>query len=132
MSSTVIPALRYADAPAAIEFLVTAFGFEARMVVEGEGGIVEHAQLVHGAGMVMLGSDRDNEFGRVVGSDGRSSVSIYVVVDDVGAHAETARAAGAEIVSEPEDQDYGGSNYVVRDPEGHVWSFGEYSPWNDE
>jgi uncharacterized glyoxalase superfamily protein PhnB len=131
MSSTVIPALRYADAPAAIEFLTDAFGFTVQMVVEGGEGVIEHAQLVHGGGMIMLGSDRDNEFGRLVTSDGRSSVSIYVVVDDVAAHAERAKEAGADIVTEPEAQDYGGSNYTVRDPEGHIWSFGEYSPWDD-
>ena len=129
MSSTIIPALRYADAPAAIEFLTAAFGFEAHMVVEGEAGVIEHAQLVHGTGMVMLGSVRDNEFGRLLGPTGPSSTSLYVIVDDVAAHAERARAAGADIVMEPEDQDYGGSNYAVRDPEGHIWSFGDYSPW---
>lgn len=129
MSSTVIPALRYADAQAAIEFLKAAFGFEVAMVVEGEGGIIEHAQLVHGTGMVMLGSDRDDEFGAVVHSSGRSATSIYVVVDDVKAHVAQARAAGADIITEPEEQDYGGSSYVVRDPEGIVWSFGNYSPW---
>ncbi len=129
MSSTIIPALRYADARAAIEFLTQAFGFVAAMVVEGDDGAIEHAQLVHGAGMIMLGTSRDDDFGRLLGSDERSSMSIYVVVDDVASHAERARAAGAEIVIEPEEQDYGGSNYVVRDPEGHIWSFGNYSPW---
>jgi uncharacterized glyoxalase superfamily protein PhnB len=129
MSSTIIPALRYTDAAAAIEFLTTAFGLEAQMVVEGPDGAIEHAQLVHGTGMIMLGSVRDNEFGRLLGPIGPSSTSLYVIVDDVAAHAERARAAGADIVIEPEDQDYGGSNYVVRDPEGHIWSFGDYSPW---
>jgi uncharacterized glyoxalase superfamily protein PhnB len=102
------------------------------MVVEGEEGVVEHAQLVHGTGMVMVGSDRNDEFGRIVHSSGRSSISIYVVVEDVETHAAVARAAGADIVTEPEAQEYGGSNYVVRDPEGNVWSFGSYSPWTDE
>ena len=129
MSSTVIPALRYNNAPAAIEFLVNAFGFTAQMVVEGENGIIEHAQLVHGTGMVMLGSDRDNAFGEHVHSDAGSSISLYVIVDDVEAHADRARTAGAEIVMEPEEQDYGGSNYAAKDPEGNVWSFGDYSPW---
>ncbi|MDH3248371.1 MAG: VOC family protein [Acidimicrobiia bacterium] len=127
MSSTIIPALRYKDAPAAIEFLTKAFGFEVQMVVEGENDTIEHAQLVHGTGMIMLGSHRDDDFGQLLGSDGRSS--LYVIVDDVSAHAGAARAAGADIVSDTEEQDYGGSNYVARDPEGHIWSFGDYSPW---
>lgn len=129
MSSTIIPALRYDDAPAAIEFLTSAFGFDVHMVVEGEAGFIEHAQLVHGTGMIMLGSTRNDEYGRLLGSNASSSTSLYVIVDDVAVHAERARAAGAEIITEPENQDYGGSNYVVRDPEGHIWSFGDYSPW---
>lgn len=63
MSSTVIPALRYADAPAAIDFLVNVFGFEAQLVVNGDDGTVEHAQLVHDTGMAMLGSAREDESG---------------------------------------------------------------------
>lgn len=74
MSSTIIPALRYNDAPAAIEFLTKAFGFEVQMVVEWEGDNIEHAQLVHGTGMIMLGSHRDDDFGQLLGSDGRSSL----------------------------------------------------------
>jgi uncharacterized glyoxalase superfamily protein PhnB len=53
---------------------------------------------------------------------------VYVYVDDVDAHCERARAAGAEILREPEDQDYGARDYTARDPEGHIWSFGNYRP----
>ena len=59
--SSVIPTLRYRNARAAIDFLVAAFGFQARMVVEGEGDAIDHAQLVLGTGMIMLGSHRDDE-----------------------------------------------------------------------
>lgn len=127
MSSAVIPTLRYQDAPAAIEFLTAAFGFDSRMVVEGQGGTIDHAQLVYDSGMVMIGSRRDNEYGRLL--DESAVASVYVVVADVAAHAERARAAGAEILMEPSEQDYGGSNYVTRDPEGNIWSFGAYDPW---
>lgn len=133
MSSTVIPAMRYADAPAAIRFLVDAFGFSANLVVDGEDGAIEHAQLVHGSGMVMLGSDRDEGgYGEHVSSAGTSSIGLYVIVEDVAGHAERARAAGAEIVMEPEEQDYGGSSYSAKDPEGNVWSFGDYNPWTED
>ena len=132
MPSTVIPALRYADAPAAIRFLVDAFGFTAHMVVEGDPGTIEHAQLTHGSGMVMLGSDRnEGAYGEHVSSSGTTPIGLYVVVADVAAHAQRARAAGAEIVMEPEEQDYGGSSYTAKDPEGNVWSFGDYDPWAD-
>lgn len=132
MSSTVIPGFRYRNAKAAIDFLVDAFGFEVRFVVDGEGDLIEHAQLVHGAGMVMIGSTRDDEYARLVGVDvdaSRSAVALYVIVDNVAAHAERARTAGAEILIEPTEQDYGGSSYTVRDLEGYIWSFGSYDPW---
>jgi uncharacterized glyoxalase superfamily protein PhnB len=110
--------------------LVTAFGFERHLVVDGEGDSIEHAQLTHGTGMVMLGSDRPNEYGEYVSAGSHPSpVGLYVIVDDVDAHADRARAAGAEILMEPEDQDYGGRSYTARDPEGNVWSFGSYDPW---
>ena len=116
---------------AAIEFLCDAFGFE-RMVVFADEGVVEHAQLVHGTGMVMIGSDRDDAFGSQIttaAESDRPTGAIYVIVDDVAAHAERARAAGATITMEPESQDYGGSNYSCTDLEGNVWSFGDYDPW---
>ncbi|NNF10806.1 MAG: glyoxalase [Acidimicrobiia bacterium] len=130
MGATVIPILRYRDAAAAIRFLADAFGFEAALVVEGQDETIEHAQLRFGSGMVMVGTARDDEFGRLVGgSDRPIRGSIYVIVDDVDAHAEHARAAGAEIIMEPTAQDYGGSDYVAADPEGNIWSFGSYDPW---
>lgn len=115
--------MRYQDAPAAIDFLVNAFGFARNMVAEGEDGRIEHAQLIHGTGMVMLGSTRDGD----MFSD-QGPVSIYVIVDDVRGHHDGAKAAGAEIVMPLEEQDYGGSSYTARDPEGNWWSFGDYTP----
>lgn len=133
--ATVIPVLRYRDANAAIEWLDRAFGFRAHLVVSGEGDVIEHAQLSFGAGMVMLGSVRDDEFGRLMThpdeTGGRETMSAYVVVTDVDAHCARATAAGAQIVMPPADQDYGGRLYVCRDLEGHLWSFGSYDPWTD-
>ena len=136
MAATIIPTLRYHDAPAAIEFLVEAFGFTVHARHQ-QGDVVEHAQLVLGDGMVMLGSTRregDRAFDRLVTTvkeSGSPTSTPYVIVHDVSAHAERARKAGAEIVIEPEGQDYGGSNYTARDPEGNLWSFGSYNPWDD-
>ena len=136
MSATIIPTLRYADAPAAIEFLQRAFGFEAPLVVQ-EGDVVFHAQLTLGAGMVMLGSAQEDEegFGALVATQApgtKPTASAYVIVDDVAGHAARAEAQGAEILMAPEAQDYGGSVYTCRDPQGGVWSFGDYDPWTDE
>jgi uncharacterized glyoxalase superfamily protein PhnB len=121
----VYPALRYRDAHAAIDFLERAFGFERHAVYEGPGNTVAHAELSHGDGMVMLGSEGEDPgpFGRHVGQGW-----IYVVVEDPDAHHERAKAAGAEIVMEPTDQDYGSRDYSARDPEGNLWSFGTYRP----
>jgi len=125
--------MRYRDANAAIEWLCKAFGFEKHLVVPGENGTVAHAQLAFGNGMIMLGSALEDEFGqrvkppREIGGIGTQSA--YVIVEDADAHYARAKAAGAEIVMEVEDQDYGGRLYSCLDPEGHLWSFGTYDPW---
>jgi uncharacterized glyoxalase superfamily protein PhnB len=130
-----ISGLRYHDAPAAIEFLCRAFGFERHLVVPGEQeGEIAHAQLRFGNGMVMLGTAGRHGGGfdelmttpREIG--GRNTQSVYVVVEDPEAHHARALAAGAKIVMPLEKKDYGGSGYSARDLEGHVWSFGDYDP----
>jgi uncharacterized glyoxalase superfamily protein PhnB len=126
---TIFPALRYRDAPAAIDFLGRAFGFEARMVVDGAPGTVAHAELTHGDAMIMLGTARPpdaDEYSAAAPAPGGST--LYIVVDDPDAHHDRARAAGAEIVRAPADTDYGAREYSARDPEGNVWSFGTYQP----
>lgn len=129
----IIPTLRYQDAKAAIEWLCRAFGFEEHMVVPGEGDTIAHAQLTHRGGMIMLGSWRDDDFGKLqktpaqVGGVGTQSA--YVIVDDVDAHHARAVEAGAEVTTPPADQDYGGRLYSCRDPEGHLWNFGSYDPF---
>lgn|SRR5687768_13179479 len=132
--STIIPSLRYRNAPAAIEWLCRAFGFE-KHAVYADGDTVHHAQLTYGPGMIMLGSvDDRSEWGqRIVQPDeigGRETQACSVVVSDADEHYAQARAAGAEIVVEIADQDYGGRAYTCRDLEGRLWWFGTYNPWN--
>jgi uncharacterized glyoxalase superfamily protein PhnB len=132
MSSHVIPTLRYRDTRKAIDFLVEAFGFEAGNVATSNEGVIEHAELSFRDGMVMLGTIRDNEFGSLlttVQAAGKPTQSAYVIVDDVAAHAARAEAAGAVILMPPTLQDYGATDYTCSDPEGNVWSFGDYDPW---
>jgi uncharacterized glyoxalase superfamily protein PhnB len=131
-TTTIIPTMRYRDAPAAIDWLCRAFGFEKQLVVPGPDGTITHAQLVFGHGMVMLGSARADEFGRLVktpGELGATTQSPYVIVNDPDAHYARAKDAGAEIVLDIKDEDYGGRGYSCRDPEGHLWNFGSYDPW---
>lgn len=123
------PFLRYEDAPAAFEWLHRAFGFEKQMLVPGPKGTVAHAQLRYGAGVVMIGTAEDDFMNmKSPKAAGGVTQGIYVQVDDVDAHHARAKAAGAEIVMEPEDTEYGSREYAARDPEGHFWSFGTYRP----
>lgn len=131
--STIIPTLRYDDAPRMIEWLCDAFGFARHMVVEDGHGGIAHAQLTLGHAMIMLGSARDDEFGALQTTArrlGGLSQSAYIIVDDVDAVCEKARMAGAEIAMEPKDEDYGGRGFSCLDPEGQLWNFGTYDPWN--
>lgn len=126
----IFPAIRYQNAPAAIEWLVRAFGFEKQMVVDGPDDTIAHAQLTFGPGIIMLGSMRDDEFRMRCPRDlgGAVSGSIYVYVEDIDAHYRRAKAADAQIVRELADTDYGSREYAARDLEGHLWSFGTYRP----
>jgi len=119
----IIPTIRYTDAPAAIDFLERAFGFE-RKAVYGDGDVIHHAELTCGRGMVMLSSTGrgDPQF------DTRKS-SAYVIVTDPDALHDRAKAAGAEITRELQDTDYGSREFSATDPEGNVWSFGTYDPF---
>ena len=132
----IYPCLGYRDAKAAIRWLCEAFGFEERMVHPGTDREVAHAELSLGPGIIMLGS-ASNDMAAVdtdaltAGGEAdfsRIPFALYVAVADVDAHCDRARAAGAEIVREPNDTDYGSREYSARDLEGNVWSFGTYQP----
>lgn len=133
--STVISCLRYRDAPAAIEWLCSTFGFEKHLVVPNTDGTIAHAQLSFGNGMVMLGSVQkdETEFGRLTKQPdeigGGQTQSSYLVVNDADAIYASAKAAGAKIAIEIKDEDYGGRGFSCLDLEGHLWNFGTYDPW---
>jgi uncharacterized glyoxalase superfamily protein PhnB len=118
------PTLRARDARALIRFLVEAFGFE-ETAVYGEGDRVDHAQLTWPpGGGIMLGSVRDVEDDPWPMRPG--TFGAYAVTDDPDALFARATAAGAEVVRELNDTDYGNREFVARDPEGNHWSFGTY------
>ncbi|MEU8783343.1 VOC family protein [Streptomyces sp. NPDC048637] len=118
------PTLRARDARALIRFLVDAFGFE-ETVVHGVGERVEHAQLSwpEGGG-IMLGSVKEAENDRWPLRPG--TFGGYVVTERPDELCARARAAGAEIIEELTDTDYGSRGFGARDPEGNLWSFGTY------
>ena len=130
--SNVIPCMRYRDAPAAIDWLCTTFGFEATLVVPNEDGSIAHAQLSFGNGMIMLGSVFDTEFGRLMKQPAEigqfNTQSSYLVVNDADKVYDNVRQAGGEILLDIKDEDYGGRGFTCRDPEGHIWSIGTYDP----
>lgn len=120
----VVPMLDYVDAPAAMDFLCRAFGFEVTMRIDGDDGTVGHAELVLGDAAVALatvwregGFSTPSELGGVHGQ-------LWCEVDDIDAHYERARSVGAVIVGEPHDEDFGYRAYRAIDPEGHRWYFG--------
>jgi uncharacterized glyoxalase superfamily protein PhnB len=132
--ATVIPALRYRDAPAAIEWLCNVFGFEKHLVVPGqEEGTIMHSQLKLGKGMIMVGSVLDTEFGRLMKQPdeigGAETQCSYLVVDDADNVYRKAKTAGAEIVRDIRDEEHGGRSFTCRDLEGHIWSIGTFDPW---
>jgi uncharacterized glyoxalase superfamily protein PhnB len=128
----IVPWMRYDDAPRVIEWLVRAFGFQKQAVYPNEDGTIAHAQLTFGPGVIMLATSRKDFINGVSPKEvGGVTGGVYIVLDkdeDVDVHCERARAAGAEILQEPENPDYGGRGYTARDFEGHVWSFGTYGP----
>jgi len=131
--SIVIPTMRYKDAPAAIDWICSAFGFEEHLVVPGEYGTIVHAQLRYGNAMIMLGSATDNEYGTFIKPpkdlDGINTQAAYIIVEEIDEHYRRAIAAGADIIMDIKDEDYGGRGYSCKDPEGHIWNFGSYNPW---
>lgn len=131
----IIPGMRYHDAPAAIDWLSRAFGFSPHLVVPDDRGGIAHAQLVLGNGMIMLGSVRpEEEYDGLVKTPreaGTNTQAPYVYIAEIDEHYQRAVKAGAEVVYEIADQDYGGRLYTVRDPEGYLWNFGSYNPWGE-
>jgi uncharacterized glyoxalase superfamily protein PhnB len=130
--STVVPCLRYRDAPAAIRWLSDTFGFEPQLVVPNDDATIAHAQLTFGNGMIMLSSVFDTEFGRLMKQPaevGRFvTQSTYLVVNDADHVYGRVLEAGADVLLEIKDEDYGGRGFTCRDPEGHIWSIGTYDP----
>lgn len=132
-NSTIMPTLRYRDAKAAIEWLCSVLGFTKHAAYEGPDGKIMHAELTLGGGMIMLGEARDDAYGKrfktpeeLGGVETRSS---YVVVADADAVYTRVQAAGAAIVREINNTDYGSREFTVKDPEGNSWSVGTYDPW---
>jgi uncharacterized glyoxalase superfamily protein PhnB len=131
--STIIPGLRYRNAPEAIDWLCNVLGFARHAVYPGPDNTIGHAELTLNGGMIMLGSGKDDAYGRGFKSPGElggfETRSVYVVVDDAEAVYARAQEAGAVVVRPIQNTDYGSREFTIKDPEGHSWSVGTYDPW---
>ena len=135
--STVIPGLRYRNAMEMIAWLCRALGFEKQAVYAGPDGVVMHAQLTFGNGMIMIGSvnngtpasklmKQPDEIG------GAETQASYLVVTDIDAIYASARNAGAKMVIDLEEKVHGGKAFSCADPEGHIWHIGTFDPWEPQ
>lgn len=129
----VVPVIRYRDLPAAITWLCAAFGFEKHRITTDSSGGVMFAQLTFGSAMIMLGPVRESAFDKLLKQPdeigGAETQVCYFFVADAHSHCARAKAAGAEVVFDIAHQANGGRSYSCRDPEGHLWNFGTYDPW---
>jgi uncharacterized glyoxalase superfamily protein PhnB len=131
--STIMPALRYRNAPAAIDWLCQVFGFARHAVYANPDGTIGHAELTLGGGMIMLGSYKDDEYARRFKSPEElgdvETRGAYIVVTDADAVFARAQGANATVVRPLQNTNYGSREFSVKDPEGHTWSVGTYDPW---
>jgi uncharacterized glyoxalase superfamily protein PhnB len=127
-NSQFFPALRYTDPAAAVRWLCKAFGFTEHFIARDDAGGVVHAQLRLGDGLLFLGPDRSDDPYRMHSPRVLNGLNqcVCVALQEVDAHCVAARAAGAAILTELYDTPYGAREYSCRDPEGHVWCFGNY------
>lgn len=120
---TVCPYLFYEDAGRALDWLVKTFGFTERMRhTDPDGSVVGHAEVQYGESVIMLGGVPSH---RGPAQTGQIPGGIYVYVEDVDAHFERVKAAGAQIQDTPTDQPYGVRSYGVLDLEGNQWWFAQ-------
>jgi len=120
-------AVFYQDAKAAYRWLEQAFGFEPLFVMLDAGGNLGHSEMTFGDSVVMVGNEWNTDHRSPKSAGGKNTQTVHVQLaqgEDIDAHCERARKAGAEILQEPATQFYGDRTYRARDPEGHIWTFG--------
>lgn len=118
--------ITYRDPKTALRFLEQAFGFEPVMVLlDAEENLV-HSQMRFGDGAIMVGAEWSADHASPASVAGKNTQSVHVHVEsDIDGMCERARRAGADIIMEPQTQFYGDRTFRARDPEGHIWTFGQ-------
>lgn len=124
--SSLSSALCYRDPKAAIRWLEAAFGFELVMLIEDEQGNLAHSEMSFGDSLVMIGNEWSSDHASPASIGGKNTQTVHLhLTEDIDAHCDRARKAGAEILQEPQTQFYGDRTYRARDPEGHIWTMGQ-------
>ncbi len=119
-------ALSYLDPKGALRFLEAAFGFETSMVILDADENLLHSEMRFGDGLIMVGSEWNEATRSPASTGGKVTQTVHVhLAEDIDAHCERARKAGAAIQQEPQDQFYGDRTYRAADPEGHIWTFSQ-------
>jgi uncharacterized glyoxalase superfamily protein PhnB len=132
--TTIIPGLRYRDALGMLDWLCRAFGLEKQVVYADPDGVVMHAQLTFGNGMIMVGSVNnrkplaklDKQPDEIGGAETQAP---YLVVSDIERIYASAKVAGAKMLVELQEKAHGGRAFSCSDPEGHLWHVGTFDPW---
>ncbi|ROP47926.1 glyoxalase/bleomycin resistance/extradiol dioxygenase family protein [Streptomyces sp. PanSC9] len=124
----VIPHIMVDDAAAAIDFYQRAFGAREDFRIGAPGGGILHAEITIGRSTLMLGDASVSEaeaasFAAPTSLSGGTSVTLHVFVPDVDSLAESAEAAGAEIIQPPKNMFHGDRTVILKDPSGHIWVF---------
>jgi len=123
---TFISAVFYDDPFAALDWLERAFGFQRVMVITNPDGSLGHSEMSFGDGLIMVGGPWADWIGTPGSTGGRNTQNLHVQLEtDLDGHHDRAVAAGGVVVQPPQAQFYGDRTYSVRDPGGHVWSFGQ-------
>jgi uncharacterized glyoxalase superfamily protein PhnB len=118
-AAAVIPVLTYPDVRRAVAWLEDAFGFAERVRI----GEDHRAQMRAGEGAIIVADDGGERRAPEPGAG--VTHAVMVRVEDANEHCTRARAAGARIVMEPTDFEYGERQYQAEDLAGHRWTFSQ-------
>jgi len=121
-----IPSIIYRDNRAALKWLQRAFGFEPSEVLTDSQDNIVHAEMTHGDGVVMIGSEFTSWAKSPASVGDCNTQRVHVRLEKgIDEHCARARAAGAKVLMEPADQFYGDRTYIAIDLEGHRWTFSQ-------